>query len=411
MKFTQNMRLRLPQGFEQYDIEDHNFNYRRIDELFTQGENGGGICLCDTESGGVRAATLVIAPFDSSDKSKAGADVVLRGQQDGNEINAALSLLHNGGNVIFTEGRIVIGDTAVSVESDFITLSGMGTGISGDIIMHGSGCRLLDMTLLGGMLIVIGTGCRVSNVQGEGLIQLIGADGIIRDCTLSGNGTVVRIHGQRGRVQTSTLSSRTNDEMTACLELLGDNTQADNCHIIGVPGNWGVGVNMRGNGTRVNGCGLAHFFCGITSDNCTIESHVVTHNRFEAVRRGIWHIHAGNIQSVEIANNVFLPFDGTERAIRLRADFIGMLMLQSNRTATGVEVAALSPSWSSLNQAWNFIGNNRIFGSLDVTNMRLSHVTGNAFSGQSAMHGIDSRFTNNIGTFFLSGSNNTIDTD
>ncbi|MCL2547111.1 MAG: hypothetical protein FWE06_07980 [Oscillospiraceae bacterium] len=32
MRFTENYRLRMPQGFEQYDIDDHNYNYRRVDE-------------------------------------------------------------------------------------------------------------------------------------------------------------------------------------------------------------------------------------------------------------------------------------------------------------------------------------------------------------------------------------------
>ena len=40
MRFTENYRLRLPQGFEEYDIEDHNHNYRSIDEAILRASQG-----------------------------------------------------------------------------------------------------------------------------------------------------------------------------------------------------------------------------------------------------------------------------------------------------------------------------------------------------------------------------------
>ena len=54
---------------------------------------------------GPRAATVVVAAFDSCAKSKAGADRVCDGKGDQEEINAAVSALPGaGGTVLLMEG-------------------------------------------------------------------------------------------------------------------------------------------------------------------------------------------------------------------------------------------------------------------------------------------------------------------
>lgn len=77
-----------------------------------------------------RAATIVIAPSDASDASKAGADIVLQGLSSGNTddvlINAAInSLPTGGGKILILEGTVKIYNI-INIGIDNVTLEGQG---------------------------------------------------------------------------------------------------------------------------------------------------------------------------------------------------------------------------------------------------------------------------------------------
>ena len=80
-----------------------------------------------------RAATLVVAASDSSERSRAAADFVCDGTGDQEEINAAIQALpETGGTVLLMEGtydiRKVSGELGgIIIDRDRVTLAGQGT--------------------------------------------------------------------------------------------------------------------------------------------------------------------------------------------------------------------------------------------------------------------------------------------
>lgn len=73
-----------------------------------------------------RSSTLVVAASDASAKSKAGADYVCDGEDDGSIINSAIDSLGSGGTLELTEGNYILSIGILISKSD-VTISGKGT--------------------------------------------------------------------------------------------------------------------------------------------------------------------------------------------------------------------------------------------------------------------------------------------
>ena len=146
MQYTNNLKLRKPEGTDPVKIEDINANMDKIDESLA-GYPG-----------------FIIAPADAVNKER--ADLVLTGTNDAQAINDVFTMLHNkrGGDsniairIDFMGGNIELDDdTQILLEYDNFHIYGNGVRIEGDIgdenwetsygILHvqGEDCKLSDI--------------------------------------------------------------------------------------------------------------------------------------------------------------------------------------------------------------------------------------------------------------------------
>ena len=110
-KQTWNKKFELPQGKE--------------NQVLTKTTNGAEFKNISSS----RSATFIIANYDSSENSKAGADYVIRENESPCDvINSFIAKLPNyGGKIQFTEGNFIEkNDKSINLNKDNITLSGYG---------------------------------------------------------------------------------------------------------------------------------------------------------------------------------------------------------------------------------------------------------------------------------------------
>lgn len=81
----------------------------------------------DSGGGGVRSATVIVAPSNASDQSKAGADVVLTGSGDESGLDDAAALLPaHGGLILITEGDVYLSNQWDAPVSKAVSVAGYG---------------------------------------------------------------------------------------------------------------------------------------------------------------------------------------------------------------------------------------------------------------------------------------------
>jgi len=122
MRFTENYRLRMPQGFEQYDIDDHNHNYRNIDETIGYVENLAGQTA---EKVGALEVVVDLRVISDAIESADRAEVV---SGDALEIADAAKIIVNTA-VATANSALVIANAASGVNIVTGTYTGNGNSL------------------------------------------------------------------------------------------------------------------------------------------------------------------------------------------------------------------------------------------------------------------------------------------
>lgn len=450
MKLTDNYRLRLPEGYEQYDIGDHNYNYQTLDARLKAVADAGG---ADHPTAAGRTAALIVAPHDASEKNKQGADLVLDGQSDGPTLQAALdavtkgeivlcagtvnlttsgnglTLNHSGVSLRGTGTTLLVGGnkTALTLKASDISVSGLtltASGTSKGVLVSGVKCRLTDLTATGDF----GTGCAFESVASETTMTRCA---VTANCT-----TAFSARADRYR-----LTACTADVPKCAAILYGNNGTLVGCRFSATStttAQFGL-VYLGGEGAWLHGCRLSavkatnntRAAVGIVLE--TGVGHRIEHSSFTQLQTGVQCHYAELLHGVSICDNGFEYADTavdlssfaimwqcticrnrvTETSRQNTQDMvfacyqIARCSIQDNHIDGQLSVLSVNINYDDYECGMNVITGNTSTGSIEITGLWRAQVahcsTTNYYLAVS-----DSIITGLLGSGSVSGSGNII---